>query len=221
MTDPIDPKQVVARGYDQIAERYLVWGAAGIRLRERDRYTTVLLDALPIGAAVLELGCGAGIPTTQRLAERFAMTGIDISARQIALARRNVPNATFIHADMTGLDFPPDTFDAICAFYALGHVPREEHAALLRQIARWLRPDGLFVASFSNDDSAGDIEDDWLGAPMYFSGYDAETNERLVRDAGFDIVTTRPETAEEFGRPTTFVWIVARKPRTTNEGSNE
>jgi SAM-dependent methyltransferase len=208
---PHDPKRVVADGYDRIAERYLAWGATGVREAERDSYTTVLLDALPVGASVLELGCGAGVPTTQRLAERFAVTGIDISARQIELARRNVPGATFIHADMTALDVLPSTFDAVCAFYAFGHVPREEHAALLRQIATWLRPGGLFVASFSNDGSAGEIEDDWLGAPMYFSGYDAETNARLVREAGFDIVTARPETAEEFGRSTTFFWIVARR----------
>jgi SAM-dependent methyltransferase len=222
MTAPQDPKRVVADGYDRIAERYLAWGATGVREAERDYYTAALLDALPVGASILELGCGAGIPTTQRLAERFAVTGIDISARQIALARRNVPGAVFVHADMTALDVPPDTFDAVCAFYALGHVPREEHAALLRQIATWLRPGGLFVASFSNEGSAGEIEDDWLGAPMYFSGYDAETNARLVREAGFDIVTARPETAEEFGRPTTFFWIVARgAPETMKEAEHD
>jgi len=215
VTAPDDPKQIVANGYDRIAERYLAWGATGVRIHERDYYTDVLLDALHGGAALLELGCGAGIPTTQRLAERFAVTGIDISARQIALARRNVPNAAFIHADMTRLDFPSGAFDAVCAFYALGHVPREEHAALLRQIATWLRPNGLFVASFSNSGSQDEVEDDWLGAPMFFSGYDAATNEGLVRDAGFDIVTARPETDEEFGKPTTFFWIVARKATDT------
>ncbi len=209
MTTPRDARQIVAEGYDRIAEQYTAW-AASVRVRERDHYTNVLLDSLPTGATVLELGCGAGVPTTRRLAERCAVTAIDLSARQIALARRNVPAATFIQADMTGLDFPPGAFEAVCAFYALGHVPRDEHAALLRQIARWLRPGGLLVASFSNGGSAGEIEDDWLGAPMYFSGYDGKTNRRLVRDAGFAIVTARAETDEEFGRPTTFLWIVAR-----------
>ncbi len=218
MTAPNDPKRVVADGYDRIAERYLAWGATGIREAERDRYITVLLDALPLGAAVLELGCGAGIPTTRHLAERFAVTGIDISARQIALARRNVPGASFLRADMTTLAIAPASYDAVCAFYAFGHVPREEHAALMRQIAAWLRPGGLFVASFSNTGSVGEIEDDWLGAPMYFSGYDAETNEQLVRGAGLEIVKAQPETAEEFGRPTTFFWIVARSASEPTKG---
>jgi ubiquinone/menaquinone biosynthesis C-methylase UbiE len=209
VTAPHDLKRVVADGYDRIAERYAAW-AAGVRVRERDYYTNVLFATLPDGAAVLELGCGAGVPTTQLLAERFAVTGVDISARQIALARRNVPHANFICGDMTALNVAPASFDAACAFYAITHVPREEHPALLRSIARWLKPNGLLVASFSNGGAAGDIEDDWLGAPMYFSGYDGETNERLVREAGFAVVMARAETDEEFGQPATFLWIVAR-----------
>ena len=207
-----DPKATVARGYDTIAERYLAW-AATVRVAERERYTRLLLDSLPSGATVLELGCGAGIPTTQRLAARFAVTGVDLSPRQITLAQQHVPGATFRTGDMTALSFPAEVFDAVCAFYAITHVPREEHAGLLTRIASWLRPGGLFVASFSNGDAIGVIEDDWLGAPTYFSGYDAATNQALVRQAGFVIAQAQAETDMEFGRPTTFLWIVARKPR--------
>lgn len=47
----------------------------------------ILRAALPEGARVLELGCGSGNITTRRLAERFIVTGMDISARQIELAQ--------------------------------------------------------------------------------------------------------------------------------------
>ncbi len=211
-----DAKAIVARGYDAIAERYAAWSAT-VRVAERERYTRLLLAALPAGAAVLELGCGAGLPTTRRLAARFAVTGVDLSPRQVALARRNVPNAAFVVGDMTALAFSPASFDAVCAFYAITHVPREEHAGLLSNIAAWLRPGGLFVASFSDGGTTGDVEDDWHGAPMYFSGYDAATNRRLVREAGLVIERARAETDEEFGRPATFLWIVARKPRASDE----
>lgn len=211
--EPGDSKEMVRRGYDRIAERYAAW-AAGVRVAERERYTQLLLASLPIGAEVLELGCGAGIPTTRNLAERFSVTGVDISARQIALARLNVPRATFRQRDMSALDFPTASFDGVCAFYAITHVPRDEHAILMRKIAAWLRPGGLFVASFSEGGSAGDVEEDWLGAPMYFSGYDAVTNERIVREAGFEVVSAIPETDVEFGLPATFLWIVARKALT-------
>lgn len=91
----MDPKQLVADGYDQVAERHLAWSRQ-VRVDERTRYTTLILDALPEGASVLELGCGAGALATQRLAERFQVTGVDISPRHIQIAQRQVPGAGFI-----------------------------------------------------------------------------------------------------------------------------
>lgn len=163
---------------------------------------------------MLDLGCGAGSLVTARLAERFAVTGVDISPRLIELAQRNVPNARFLEADMTALRLPPESFDGIAAFYALTHVPREELPALLRNIAGWLRPGGRFVASLGASPNRGALEPDWLGVPMYFSGDDAETGRRLVESAGLQIVSACEETADEDGRPATFLWIVARKPGT-------
>ena len=137
----VDPKQIVADGYDRIAEQYGAW-ASQVRQEERAKYTAVLLEKLPVGAAVLDLGCGAGLPTTHQLAERFAVTGVDLSARQVALAQHNVPTATFLHTDMTQLDFDPMSFDGVAAFYSLLHVPRHEHLGLLRKITAWLRAGG-------------------------------------------------------------------------------
>lgn len=204
------PKRIVAEGYDAIAERYITW-SAGIPDAARQRYTQTLLNGLPGGARVLELGCGAGVPTTSALAQRFTVTGVDISERQIALAREHVPGAIFMHADMTELDFPPASFDGVAAFYSLIHIPRDEQPTLLARVATWLRPGGLFVATMGARDNIGDVEDDWLGAPMYFSHFDAAVNRRLVRQAGLRLVSAREETQEEDGQPVTFLWIVARK----------
>ncbi|MDP9359547.1 MAG: class I SAM-dependent methyltransferase, partial [Chloroflexota bacterium] len=132
--------------------------------------------------------------------------------RSITQARRNVPEATFVHANMTDLDFPPDTFDGVLAFYSITHVPREEHGPLLRKIGRWLRPGGLLVATMGAASLPGDIEEDWLGVPMYFSHHDAETNKRLVQDAGMRLLSAREETSDEDDGPVTFLWVVAEKP---------
>jgi ubiquinone/menaquinone biosynthesis C-methylase UbiE len=205
------PKRIVADGYDTVAERYLTWSAT-IPTGPRARYTQALIDSLPPGAPVLELGCGAGIPTTQALAARFAVTGVDISARQIELARSAIPGATFIQSDMTALAFPSESFAGVCAFFSLIHVPRVEQPPLLARIATWLRPGGLFVASMGVRDTLGDVEENWLGAPMYFSHYDAVTNRALVQHAGLTLISADEETQEEDGQPVAFLWIVARKP---------
>jgi predicted TPR repeat methyltransferase len=206
---------IVAKGYDRIAERYAQWVADEVSDDVRPQYTAILLDNLPPDAHVLELGCGGGGPTTRQLAERFVLTGVDISARQIELARQHVPHATFIHADMTHLAFTPDSFDGVAAFYALTHLPHGELPRLLGRISIWLRPGRLFVASLGVGFDAGTIEPHWLGAPMYFSGYPTEENQRFVEDAGLHIVSARDGTILENSRPTTFLWIVARKPTPT------
>ena len=105
-----DPKKLVAESYDRIFERHSQW-AVTVRAEERARYTSVLLRQLAPGARVLELGCGVGLPTTQKLAGRFAVTGVDISPKQVALARQNVPGADFVCADMAVLDLPTASYD--------------------------------------------------------------------------------------------------------------
>lgn len=195
-----------------MAERYLTW-VETTRAKERARYTSVLLDGLPPGAEVLDLGCGAGVPTTRALARCFCVTGVDISERQIALARQNVPGARFIQSDATQLDFPPTSFDGVVAFYSLIHVPRQEQPRLLRDIAAWLRPGGLLVATLGSRAAEVDFDDDFLGARMFWSSFDSATNRRLVEEAGLHVIRAQEETAEDFEAPVTFLWVVARKPK--------
>ena len=206
----MDPKRLVARGYDRIAERYLEW-VQNESSEARERYTQVLLEGLPAGARVLDLGCGAGLPTTRALCERFRVVGVDLSARQVALARTNVPAAKFMQGDITRLGLRPKSVDGVCAFFSIIHVPREELPELLRDIAAWLRPGGLFVATLGAHAHEADYADDFLGAPMYWSSYDAAINSRLVEEAGLRILTARQETVVEFGDPATFLWVVARQ----------
>jgi SAM-dependent methyltransferase len=208
----MDPKRVVAAGYDAMAERYLAWSdlqPSATRLQ----YLALAQDLIPLGADVLDLGCGAGIPMSATLAAGRSLTGVDISAVQIALARANVPSATFVQADVTTLDFPSGSFDAVVAFYSLTHVPRAEHAALFGRIRTWLRPGGLFLASLGVEDSPDEIEADWLGVDMFFSHFSARVNRRLIAEAGLiverAVVVAEPEDRHD----ARFLWVVARAPR--------
>lgn len=212
------PKRIVEEGYDRIAEQYCAW-AAPVRTDERKRYTSILLEHIASDADVLELGCGTGLPTTYELAQRFVVTGVDLSARHVAMARQNVPHGTFIHVDMSQVDFPPMSFDAVAAFYSLVHVPRYEHPRLLHKIARWLRCRGLFVATLWPDANEATFADDWFGRKMYWSGFDSETSRKLVRAAGMDLVRADEETADEFGEAITFLWIVTQRPSGSHEAS--
>jgi SAM-dependent methyltransferase len=213
-TDPgtaVDPKRVVADGYDRIADRYLEWSA--LRFSAARRWALDLADELiPRGADILELGCGAGIPMTARLAAGRQLTGIDLSPEQIRRARRNVPEATFRVADVATLDWPATSVDAVVAFYSLTHVPRDEHAALFGRIRQWLRPSGLFLASLGVEDDPGGVEAGWLGVDMYFSHFSARVSLRLLAAAGLIVERSETRTEPEDRFDARFLWVVARRP---------
>jgi SAM-dependent methyltransferase len=135
---------------------------------------------------------------------------VDISERQIELARRAVPHARFVCDDMTRVTFAPRSFDAVASFYAFGHVRFGELAGLLVRIASWLKPGGLLVTALAASYDPGTVEADWLGAPMYFSGYAPDDTRRFVDDAGLSIVSLQPEPIVESGRSTVFLWLMAR-----------
>lgn len=201
-----DPKDIVAAGYDLIAERHLAW-IHEIDGDPRLRFLHDLLARLPERPAVLDLGCGAGVPCTALLAEHGDVTGVDVSARQLELARQRVPGARFVQADMATADFPSGSFDAVTAFYSVAHVPRDEHAELFLRIAGWLRPGGHFLAALGCGATDGTVAD-WLGAPMFFSSHDAPTNRRLLAGAGLDVRVDELVTMREPEGPATFQWVI-------------
>jgi len=202
--------QLVRTGYDAIADDYLAW-TARIEDDPKVAYVEQLSALLDDGARVLELGCGAGEPCTRMLAERFDVTGVDISAEQLGRARARIPNARFVHADLTTLELDPESHDAVVAIYVLNHVPRELLPGLLDRVAASLVPDGLFLASFGAGNTPA-WTGDWLGTTMFFSSWDAPTNRRLLLEAGFQLAHDELVTIHEPepDGPATFQWVLGR-----------
>jgi SAM-dependent methyltransferase len=181
-----DPKDVVRRGYDALSERYDEAYGGGTKYR---RWLTELAGRLPAGGAVLDLGCGSGLPVARDLAAAgHRLTGVDISEVQIRRARELVPRAEFVCADAIAVDFPTASFDAVVSFYALIHIPVAEQPPLLERVARWLRPGGLFLATTGHRAWTG-VDEDWLGGgvPMWWSHADAATTRAWLTAAGLTV----------------------------------
>jgi SAM-dependent methyltransferase len=164
-----DPKEIVARGYDAIALHYAEWAG---------RIESPLLEwvrdfdaRLPDRSNVLELGCGRGVPVARQLARRHQLTGADISAVQIELARHHVPEASFVHVDAMELDVAAASVDGVLALHVLGHIPMHEQPGLIERIGTWLRPGGFLLATLGAGAAGEMVEDDWPGAPMFFALY--------------------------------------------------
>jgi SAM-dependent methyltransferase len=172
-------RDLVRRGYDAISLAYRGddGQAAAASAEDVSRYTgwvTELAALLRPGARVVDLGCGAGIPATRELAGHgLQVIGVDFSAVQLRRARRLVPAARLIQADMTALQLRPASADAVVSLYALIHVPLADQQALFPRIRDWLRPGGYFLAIVGAARWSG--TQPYLGADMFWDHADAGT----------------------------------------------
>lgn len=180
-----DKRRIVKQGYEACARDY----AESRDQFQNERYLENLARRLAQGSRVLDLGCGSGEPIDAFLVARgFDVTGVDISEEQIRLAKEALPTSTFIQGDMSEVKLPPKSFDAVVSFYAIFHVPREEHAALLHTASISLRPGGYLLVTMGSGEWEG-TEEDFHGTKMFWSHYGREKNLELIREAGFTILS--------------------------------
>jgi SAM-dependent methyltransferase len=201
--------QLVADGYDAMAGAWEEFAGA-VSSDPRRAWLDELIARTPSGGTVVELGCGSGTDETQELAQRFDLTAVDLSARQLRHAQARVPGARFVHADLLDVAFADGSLDAVAAFYVLNHVPRELLGGLFTRIHAWLRPGGHLLASLGCSDLLG-WHGEWLGVPMFFSSHLPAENTRLLRASGFDVELDEVVTIDEPEGPVAFQWILARR----------
>ncbi len=170
--------------YDRIAD---LWrrDRLATSFRER-RFLERLIDGLPEGARVLDLGCGFGEPIGRFLVDAgLEVTGVDASGRLLEHARRALPGATFIPGDMRTVEVA-GPFDAIVAWDSVFHLPRDDHAALYRRMAGWLRPGGRLLLSLGGS-GAPDFSSEMHGVPFFYSGHEPDEAVALLELAGFRV----------------------------------
>lgn len=197
-------ERLVKKGYDKIAEEYQIDRQAFDHSEE----LTEFAGFLPKNGKVLDVGCGAGVPVAKFLVEAgFEVVGIDFSEKMLKLARKNVPQATFVRKNMTKMDFADNSFDGLTAFYSIIHVPREKHSLLFKSFNRILRPDGIMLVCMGPDD--WESTEEYYGIRMFWSQYSPEKSLQLVNDAGFEVIFDK---ILERGKERHY-WILARNKK--------
>ena len=111
------------------------------------------LALLSPGAAILELGCGAGFDTAEMLARGFDVSPTDGSPEMAEEASRRLgrPVGTLLFHDLDAVE----AYDGVWANACLLHVPRSELKHILKLIWRALKAGGTFYASFKTGDAEG------------------------------------------------------------------
>jgi 2-polyprenyl-3-methyl-5-hydroxy-6-metoxy-1,4-benzoquinol methylase len=133
----------MSSGYDAMADRFM----AG-RTRSRVGVDTIHVWArqLERGAAVLDLGCGHGVPITQTLIERgHAVYGVDASPTMAEAFWTRFPQAQIVCEAVQESSFFERTFDAAVAWGLIFLLPAEEQSLLIARVASVLNPGGRFL----------------------------------------------------------------------------
>jgi len=201
-------KEVVRKGYDEIAEEY----QAKRHIFDNVEVLEEFSSYLPSNARILDAGCGAGVPCGRLLVQAgFEVVGVDFSSSMLRLAKKSVPEANLIKEDMTRLGFRDNAFDGLVALYSIIHVPREMHASLYQSFHRILKPDGIMLICIGSDEWEG--EDEYFGARMFWSEHSLEEALQMVKNAGIQIISGKHLV---IGGERHY-WIIARNKKRQSE----
>jgi SAM-dependent methyltransferase len=134
-----------SNGYDEIAERFIASRNPGIGATIVSEW----VESLPVGASVLDLGCGHGEPVGRILTERGCrIFAVEASERLLEVYRKRFPPAVTQDAAVEESEFFQQKFDGIIAWGLLFLLNVETQELVLRKAARALKPGGklLFTA---------------------------------------------------------------------------
>lgn len=208
---PAGPQRLNRDSYDAIAGD---WDAARRCLGEREAgWLLDLVRGLRPPAPVLDFGCGSGRPLGEWLLARgLPVTGVDQSARLLALARARLPQGRWLEADIGG--WIPDTdkeFAAVLVWDALFHLPRALHLPLLARAFRLLQPGGRLL--LSSGGSAQPAFTDTMHGARFF--YDALAPDALLAgllDLGFGLERIEYLNPPTRGRDKGRIAVLACRP---------
>jgi 2-polyprenyl-3-methyl-5-hydroxy-6-metoxy-1,4-benzoquinol methylase len=119
----------------------------------RATYEELVTEAVPIlpGAKYLEIGCGTGRFTVPFAAMGLDLTAIDNSDEMLATTKGKLTalehgNVRLEKADARKTAWSDKSFDVIFSFNVINHIP--EYERVISEVARLLRPNGVFVVGF-------------------------------------------------------------------------
>lgn len=105
-------------------------------------------ETLATGKRVLDAGCGTAYGSARLSAHASSVFALDSEGDALRHGRPSCPDVRFVQGDCTALPFADDSVDLVVAFEVIEHV--ERWPALIREAARVLVPEGVFLVSTPN-----------------------------------------------------------------------
>lgn len=131
-------------GWDAVSDQFMA-------IRSKVGASLVLTwakDRLPRSAAILDIGCGSGVPIAQALAEDgFSVWGVDASPSLISAYRRNLPDMPAACEPAQESPFFDRTFVGVVSIGLVFLLDKGDQRKLLTNVANVLEPGGRFLFS--------------------------------------------------------------------------
>jgi ubiquinone/menaquinone biosynthesis C-methylase UbiE len=167
--------------YDRTAPAYADVNWRNRLHRQMERFE----GSLP-GSHVLDLGCGPGRDVEWLHERGHHAVGMDVSTGMLAEARRRLPDAELVRADLADLPFPDFSFDGVWCCSVFVHLTRAQSAGGLVEIARVLRPGGAFYVGLE-EGTEPEWRDDAHAGRRYFHFRQAGELAAEIEEAGFRV----------------------------------
>ncbi len=163
------------------------------------------LNQLPMGASILDLGCGSGWPVARNMADRgFRVTGVDTSPAMIALCRERLPLREWIVADMRGLSLGR-RFDGVLAWDSFFHLAPDDQRRMFRVFADHATPAAHLM--FNAGPDQGVALGDYRGDLLYHASLSPAEYAALAEGIGFEVIHHVVEDPAAGGRT---AWLCRR-----------
>lgn len=144
------------------------------------------LDLLPVGASVLDLGCGGGDPIATHFVKRgFDVTGVDASETMISLFRLRVPESQALLGDMRTLRLG-QTFHGVVAWDSFFHLAHDDQRKMFDVFQRHSRTGAalMFTSGPDHGEAIGQLE----GEPLYHASLSATEYRDLLSSSGYIVI---------------------------------
>ncbi|HJN33145.1 MAG TPA: methyltransferase domain-containing protein [Prochlorococcus sp.] len=144
MTSPLRTFAYEHRWFYDLVTTISALSVGGVK-RLRSLGLTALQDKISKGAPVLDLCCGSGETAAPWIEAGFAVTGLDLSPKALALAAERTPQLQCIEGMAENPPLNTNQFAAIQISLALHEFSSEERRQVLKACMRLLQPGGWLV----------------------------------------------------------------------------
>ncbi|MED5468792.1 MAG: class I SAM-dependent methyltransferase [Cyanobacteriota bacterium] len=144
MTSPLRTFAYEHRWFYDLVTTISALSVGGVN-RLRSLGLTALQDKISKGAPVLDLCCGSGETAAPWIKAGFAVTGLDLSPKALALAAQRTPQLQCIEGMAEKPPLNTNQFEAIQISLALHEFSSEERRQVLKACMRLLQPGGWLV----------------------------------------------------------------------------